>query len=45
MLEVVIGFVSAALLTYEPFTGRELVGAVCIVAACGSEFFTYSRAA
>jgi len=39
MLEIVIGLVSAALLTQEPFGPRELVGAVCIVAACGSEFF------
>jgi len=39
MLEIVIGLVSAALLTQEPFGPRELVGAVFIVAACGSEFF------
>jgi drug/metabolite transporter (DMT)-like permease len=45
MLEVVIGLVSAALLTDEPFTRRELVVAVCIVAACGSEFLSASPAA
>jgi drug/metabolite transporter (DMT)-like permease len=39
MLEVVIGLASAALLTDEPIGQRELVGAVCIVAACGSELF------
>jgi drug/metabolite transporter (DMT)-like permease len=39
MLEVVIGLASAALLTREPFGPRELVGAVFIVGACGSEFF------
>ncbi len=39
MLEVVIGLVSAALLTQEPFGPREFVGAVFIVGACGSEFF------
>ena len=39
MLEVVIGLASAALLTNEPFGRREVVGAVFIVAACGSEFF------
>jgi drug/metabolite transporter (DMT)-like permease len=39
MLEVVIGLVSAAVLAEEPFGLRELVGAVFIVAACGSEFF------
>jgi drug/metabolite transporter (DMT)-like permease len=39
MLEVVIGLVSAAMLTQEPFGPREFVGAVFIVAACGSEFF------
>jgi drug/metabolite transporter (DMT)-like permease len=39
MLEVVIGLASAALLTDEPVGQRELVGAVFIVAACGSEFF------
>jgi len=37
MLEVVIGLVSAALLTREPFGPRELAGAVFIVAACGAE--------
>jgi drug/metabolite transporter (DMT)-like permease len=45
MLEVVIGLVSAALLTDEPFGRRELVGAICIVAACGSEFFSSRPAA
>ena len=44
MLEVVIGLVSAALLTDEPFGRREFAGAVCIVAACGSEFFAGGRA-
>ncbi len=39
MLEVVIALASAALLTNEPFGRREFVGAVFIVAACGSEFF------
>jgi drug/metabolite transporter (DMT)-like permease len=39
MLEVVIGLVSAAVLTQEPFGAREFVGAVFIVAACGSEFY------
>jgi len=39
MLEVVIGLVSAALLTTEPFGWRELLGAILILAACGSEFF------
>ncbi len=39
MLEVVIGLVSAGVLTREPFGMRELVGAVFIVAASGSEFF------
>ena len=37
MLEVVISLVSAAALTNEPFGSRELIGAVFIVAACGSE--------
>jgi drug/metabolite transporter (DMT)-like permease len=45
MLEVVIGLVSAALLTDEPFGQREIAGAICIVAACGSEFFSASPAA
>jgi len=45
MLEVVIGLASAALLTDEPFGRRDLVGAICIVAACGSEFFSGNRAA
>lgn len=40
MLEVVIGLVSATLLTQEPFGPRECAGAVLIVAACGSEFFS-----
>jgi drug/metabolite transporter (DMT)-like permease len=44
MLEVVIGLVSAALLTDEPFGPREIVGAICIVAACGSEFFSANPA-
>ena len=39
MLEVVIGLVSAAVLTEEPFGPREFVGAIFIVGACGSEFF------
>jgi drug/metabolite transporter (DMT)-like permease len=39
MLEVVIGLVSAAALAQEPFGSREIVGAVFIVAAGGSEFF------
>lgn len=39
MLEVVIGLVSAALLTTEPFGWRELLGAILILAACGSELF------
>jgi drug/metabolite transporter (DMT)-like permease len=39
MLEVVIGLVSAAMLTHEPFGPREFVGAIFIVGACGSEFF------
>ena len=39
-LEVVIGLVSAALLTDEPFGARELAGAVFITAACGAEFFS-----
>jgi len=39
MLEVVIALASAALLTNEPFGPREFIGAVLIVAACGSEFF------
>ena len=39
MLEVVIGLTSAALLTSEPFGRRELLGAILILAACGSEFF------
>lgn len=38
MLEVVVGLVSAAALTDEPFGGREMVGAVFIVGACGIEF-------
>jgi drug/metabolite transporter (DMT)-like permease len=37
MLEVVIGLVSASVLTDEPFGPREVVGAVLIVAACGTE--------
>jgi len=45
MLEVVIGLASAALLTDEPFSRREFVGAICIVAACGSEFFSGRPAA
>jgi drug/metabolite transporter (DMT)-like permease len=45
MLEVVIGLISAALLTDEPFGHREIAGAICIVAACGSEFFSASPAA
>ena len=40
MLEVVIGLASAAVLTHEPFGRREFVGAVFVLAACGSEFFT-----
>jgi drug/metabolite transporter (DMT)-like permease len=43
MLEVVVGLVSAALLTQEPFGRRELVGAVFIVGACASEFFARRR--
>ncbi len=43
MLEVVIGLVSAAVLTREPFGPRECVGAIFIVAACGSELFAYGR--
>jgi drug/metabolite transporter (DMT)-like permease len=39
MLEVVVGLVSAAVLTREPFGLRELIGAIFIVGACGSEFF------
>jgi drug/metabolite transporter (DMT)-like permease len=39
MLEVVIALASAAALTSEPFGLREFIGAVFIVAACGSEFF------
>lgn len=39
MLEVVIGLGSAAVLSGEPFGSRELVGAVFIVGACGSEVF------
>lgn len=39
MLEVVIGLVSAAALTHEPFGAREFVGAIFIVGACGAEFF------
>jgi drug/metabolite transporter (DMT)-like permease len=45
MLEVVIGLASAALLTDEPFGRRDIVGAICIVAACGSEFFSAGPAA
>jgi drug/metabolite transporter (DMT)-like permease len=45
MLEVVVGLASAALLTDEPFGRRELVGAICIIAACGSEFFSAGPAA
>lgn len=41
MLEVVIGLLSAAVLTQEPFGPREIVGAVFIVGACGSEFFAH----
>lgn len=37
MLEVVIGLASAALLTHEPFGGRELAGAVFVLAACATE--------
>ena len=40
MLEVVIGLASAALLTHEPFGRRDVVGAVFVLAACGSEVFT-----
>jgi drug/metabolite transporter (DMT)-like permease len=40
MLEVVIGLVSAAMLTNESFGERELVGGVFTVGACGSEFFS-----
>ena len=40
MFEVVIGVGSAAALTHEPFGVHELVGAVLIVGACGSEYFT-----
>jgi len=40
-LEVVVGLTSAALLTHEPFGARELIGAVFITAACGSEFFAH----
>ncbi|MBI5504357.1 MAG: DMT family transporter, partial [Deltaproteobacteria bacterium] len=43
-LEVVIGLASAALLTHEPFGARELAGAVLIIAACGSEFFSRGAA-
>jgi len=39
MLEVVIGLASAAILTDEPFGRRELLGAVLIVSACGTELF------
>jgi len=42
MLEVVIAMASAAALTNEPFGVRELVGAIFIIAACGSEFLTSS---
>jgi len=40
MLEVVIGLISAAALTREPFGLRELLGAIFIVSACGSELFS-----
>ncbi len=43
MLEVVIGLVSAGVLTREPFGMREFIGAVFIVAACGAEFFCRTR--
>lgn len=43
MLEVVIGLASATVLTDEPFGLREFVGAMFIVCACGSEFFTYGE--
>ena len=39
MLGVVIGLVSAAVLTHEPFGPREFIGAIFIVGACGAEFF------
>jgi drug/metabolite transporter (DMT)-like permease len=39
MLEVVIGVGSAALLAHEPFGAREFAGALCIVAACGTECY------
>jgi drug/metabolite transporter (DMT)-like permease len=44
-LEVVIGLVSAAVLTQEPFGPRELVGTVFIVGACGSEFLARGSSA
>ncbi len=44
MLEVVIGLISAAMLTHEPFGPREFAGAIFIVGACGSEFFAYRPA-
>jgi len=42
MLEVVIGVGSAAVLAHEPFGARELLGAVLIVGACGSECVAYA---
>jgi len=43
MLEVVVGLVSAAALTREPFGPREVLGAVFIVGACGAELFARPR--
>jgi drug/metabolite transporter (DMT)-like permease len=37
MLEIVVGLTTASLLTDEPFSVRELIGAVLITAACGVE--------
>lgn len=39
MFEIVVGLASAALLTDEPFGGRELLGAMLILSATGSELF------
>jgi len=37
MFEIVVGLISAALLTDEPFTAREAIGAVLIISASGTE--------
>ena len=45
MMEVAIGIVTAAMFTDEPFTLREFIGAVLIIAAGAAEFIRFGKRA